>query len=72
MTIPNPEECEKTLVDQLPPEREDHSTWPAPPLSPISSNPPPELVDLPAALRAPALPYGLVEAQLQKEDDSSE
>ncbi len=70
MTIPNLEESEKTLVDQLPPEREDHSTWPAPPLSPISSNPPPELVELPA-MRALALPYELAEAQLQQ-DDSSE
>lgn len=72
MTTLRPEEDEKTLVSQtLSVQPEDHSTWPAPPLSPISSNPPPEMVVPPEALRAPALPAGLFDAQLQ-EDDSSE
>lgn len=68
MTTPNTEDNEKTLVNQLPPEREDHTTWPAPPLSPISSTPPPDPVAMPA-LRAPALPQDLGEA-LPKDDPS--
>lgn len=72
MTIPQTnEEDDKTLVNQPAPEPpEDHTTWPAPPLSPVSSNPPPEISGLPA-LRAPALPTDLLVAQLL-EDDSSE
>lgn len=64
-----PEE-EPTLVDQqVPDATEWHTTWPAPPLSPISSNPPPNLV-VPLVPRAPALPADLVSAQFK--DDSSE
>lgn len=65
-----PEEDEKTLVNQPAPMREDHSTWPSPPLSPISSTPPPSLVALPA-LRAPALPRNLL-GEAQQQDESSE
>ena len=72
MTIPKAnEETEKTLVNQPADEsHEHHTTWPAPPLSPISSNPPPELSGLPT-LRAPAMPVDLLDVQLL-EDDSSE
>ena len=69
MNQPN-EEDDKTLVNQPAPEPpEDHPTWPVPPLSPISSNPPPEMVVPPEALRAPALPKVALDTQ---EDDSSE
>jgi len=72
MTIPKAnEENDKTLVSQpMPDLPEDHSTWPVPPLSPVSSNPPPEISGLPA-LRAPALPADLLIEQ-PPEDDSSE
>lgn len=64
------EQEEKTLVDQQPPAvPEDHTTWPMPPLSPTSSNPPPNLV-APLVPRAPAVPADLVDTQLK--DDSSE
>lgn len=70
MISSNPDQEEKTLVDQQQPEvPEDHTTWPSPPLSPVSSNPPPELV-VPLVPRAPALPTGLVVTQ--PKDDSSE
>lgn len=68
MNTPIPDE-EKTLVCQFPPEPEDHPTWPAPPLSPISSTPPPDLAASPA-LQAPALPT--IVDELLQEDDSSE
>ncbi len=44
------DEDEKTLVTQLEPDA--HSTWPAPPLSPVSTNPPASH----AALTNPSIP----------------
>ncbi len=59
MQAMTPEENEQTLIDTLPPmDLEGPTTWPSPPPSPISSNPPPSLAALPA-LRAPALPRGV-------------
>lgn len=64
-----PEENETTMVDTLPPvDLEGHTTWPTPPLSPISSTPPsPALVALPA-LRAPALPSWLMGVQHNEDE----
>ncbi len=63
----HPTSEEITLVNQPAPEppEDHHSTWPSPPLSPISSNPPPA-EQLPA-LRAPRAPRGLLDLQLEED-----
>ena len=62
---------EPTLVDQPPPEvPEGHTTWPAPPLSPTSSHPPPPELVVPLVPRAPIVPADLVDTQ--SKDYSSE